>query len=280
MGRKNNIILKLSLLLIASATTLGVHASSVTSFHIDFTSGNGTRGDRAPHTFGDYDGGHHFDDYTALYGPYADTWSFVDNGVNLEVEAGVIGPVDNDGTGSSNKTYQGGDDGVYVGQFVGGLGVGWEINDPYGDLDDDDHTVDSSNGQDFLVLNFDRDVFLTTIDLDYFGSYRYGRYRQVAQIDIFSEGQRVFRGRINGNGIETFAPPIVGGDTFIITPRDQSSKHITNFFKLRAIGGQVLSEHPGTAIPSPTAALVGGIGMIGLITRRRRRDITAKPAKA
>ena len=237
-------------------------------FYIDFTRGYGTAGTPAPSTYGDYDGGRNYDDKSYIRNSYAHSYSFYNNGVKLDVEAGVVGPVDNDGTGSSSQTFKGGNQGVYVGQFSGGLGVGWELNP--GDLDDNYHTVDDSYGRDFLVLNFHEKVKLTKIDFDYYGpksksGYSYADF-QVYKQDI--HGDLIYTGDIPSYtwGKIEFDKPLEGSSTYVIAPK-ADKKGYTDYFKLRAVGGHT---HP-TVIPSPSAALAGTVLMIGLVARRRRR---------
>lgn len=263
---KNQTKLLTSLIVTLSFSSTALAGASY-DFHMDFSKGNGHAGHAAPSSYGDKDGGSHYDDDSYVKNSYASSYSFYDNGVKLNVVAGVVGPEDNDGTGSSHKTYQGGKDGVYVGQFYGGLGVGWEINP--GDLDDDYHTVDDKNGRDFLVLNFAEKVSLTKIDFDYFGPTSKSKGKSYADFQIYTksiEGDLVYTGDIPYKwGKVDFGKGLEASDTYVIAPK-ADSKGRTDYFKLRAVGGKV---HP-TAIPSPTAALAGVALLGGLACRRRR----------
>ncbi|MFK7788032.1 MAG: hypothetical protein AB8C95_00895 [Phycisphaeraceae bacterium] len=238
-------------------------------FHIDFTKGHGSANHNSPKSFGDHDGGRHYDDKSYVRKSYAHSYDFADNGVKVNVEAGVVAPKDNDGTGGTKDTYQGGSQGVYVGQFHGGLGVGWEINP--GDLDDDYHTVDDKNGRDFLVLNFHEKVSLTKIDFDYFGPTSRSKGKSYADFQVYTlgiDGDLVYTGNIPyGNGKIEFDNPLAAAATYVIAPKSDRKGH-TDYFKLRSVGGHA---HP-TAVPSPTAALAGVVLMGGLIGRRRRSN--------
>lgn len=258
------------------STVIALGVSSVAmggaSFHMDFSKGSGIANYGAPGSYGDYDGGSHYDDHSFIKNSYAYSYSFKNNGVNLNVHAGVVGPRDNDGSGSSSNTFEGGADGVYVGQFYGGLGVGWEINP--GDLDDDYHTVDDQNGRDFLVLKFDQKVSLTKIDFDYFGPTSSSKQKSYADFQVYTgsiDGDLVYTGDIPYRwGMIEFAEPLAASDTYVIAP-EADSRHKTDYFKLRAVGGQ---SHT-TAVPTPTAALGGALLLSGLAFRRRRHKRTA-----
>ncbi|MBX2853098.1 MAG: hypothetical protein KTR15_15290 [Phycisphaeraceae bacterium] len=254
--------------LTAVAVSSSAFAGASYDFHIDFSKGHGTANQSAPNSFGDHDGGSHYDDHSYIKNSYAHSYDFDDNGVKLNVEAGVVGPKDNDGTGSSSNTYQGGGNGVYVGQFYGGLGVGWEINP--GDLDDDYHTVDDKNGRDFLVLNFHEKVSLTKIDFDYFGPTSSSKQQSYADFQVYIkgiDGELVYTGNIPYHwGTIEFDSPLEASDTYVIAPK-ADSKGRKDYFKLRAVGGHT---HP-SVVPTPTAALAGAVLMGGIVCRRRRR---------
>lgn len=254
----------------AAAVSSSALAGAAYHFDFDFTKGHGSANHNAPKSYGDHDGGRHYDDHSYVKRSYAHSYDFVSNGVKLSVEAGVVGPRDNDGTGKSKGTYQGGGDGVYVGQFHGGLGVGWEINP--GDLDDDYHTVDDKNGRDFLVLNFHEKVSLTQIDFDYFGPKSHYKNRSYADFQVYTksiDGELVYTGNIPYKwGVINFATPFAGSDTYVIAPKADHKGRL-DYFKLRGVEGHT---HPTTVIPSPTAALAGVVLMGGLVSRRRRSN--------
>lgn len=253
----------------AIAVSSSALAGGLLDFHLDFNKGNGHANQSAPTTFGDRDGTRHFDDTSFVRNSYAYSYDFSGNGVNLNVQAGVVGPRDNDGTGYRSETFQGGDDGVYVGQFSGGLGVGWEINP--NDLDDDYHTVDDQNGRDFLVLNFDEKVSLTKIDFDFFGPTSQRSGTSFADFQIYKDsidGELIYTGNIPYRwGVIAFENALTASDTYVIAPRADSDGR-TDYFKLRGVAGVA---HP-TAIPSPSAAIAGVVLLGGLACRRRRSN--------
>lgn len=257
----------LSAACLAIGVSSAAFAGAAYHFHIDFSKGNGKAYNPAPKSYGDYDGGRHYDDHSYIKNSYAHAYNFQDGHVKLNVQAGVDKPKDNDGSGYSNKTYLGGAQGVYVGQFYGGLGVGWEIKK--NDLDDDYHTVDDKNGRDFLVLDFHEKVALTKIDFDYFGPTNDHRKRSYADFQVYTvgiDGELIYSGDIPYKwGKIEFAEPLKGSSTYVIAPKTNDG-HKTDYFKLRAVGGY---KHM-TVVPSPTAALGGLLLMTGLVARRRR----------
>lgn len=284
--------------------TCAASAAASSNFHLDFSRQTDTNttltvGTLAPDTFGDRDGGRHFDDTSFIRGrTYADTLTFSDGNVSTTVQAGVSQPRDNDRSGSSSDTFQGGSQGVYVGQFYGGLGVGWEINP--GDLDDDKHTADNKNGEDFLVLDFDKSVEVTELEFNYFGSliydWGYNRFQYTQdQVDV-----DIFTRTINNDEIEdTFVGTFriddadgkikfdqaIAGDSLVISTGDTEGwfsrgghrcyKEKFEYFKLRGISGTYTNGGGGgggggSVVPTPSAALAAfaALGMMGL--RRRR----------
>jgi hypothetical protein len=254
--------------IICSSTVIALGASSAAfagasyDFYMDLSKGHGTAGQSSPNSYGN-----HSSDKSHVNNSYAYSYNFSNNGVKLNVTAGVDGPKDHSTSSSSNKTYQGGANGVYVGQFNGGLGVGWEINP--GDIDDDYHTVDDKNGRDFLVLNFHEKVSLTKIDFDYFGPTSNSKGKSYADFQVYTkgiDGDLVYTGNIPYQwGKIDFGKGLAASDTYVIAPKADSN-HRTDYFKLRAVGGHT---HV-TAVPSPTAALAGVALLGGLVCRRRR----------
>lgn len=278
---------------IALTVSTTAFADGTTTFDLDFSSGSSTttvKGQDAPSSFGNY-----YNDVTASPSS-AYSYTFSQGTLSTTVEAGVSKPRDNDGYPSSNKTFQGGDQGVYVGRFSGGLGVGWEINP--GDLDDDKHTVDDNRGQDFLVLDFNQAVELTSMKFGYFGSWFYNKYRgwkrktNYVDVDVFTRAfendgfDDTFVGtyRIDSNTGEIEFDETIDGETFVVMPSagtgekvwfdGKKYKETYEYFKLHGVSGQTTGGGGGgvgEAVPTPSAA-IAGLVMLGLVGARRRRN--------
>lgn len=273
--------------------------AGTTPFDLDFHKYSDTTvsvGTLAPDSFGDRDGGRHFDDTSFIKNNiYAHSFTFSQDSLSTTIEGGVIRPRDNDGSGSSNATYQGGDEGVYVGRFYGGLGVGWEIN-PY-DLDDDQHTADNKRGTDFLVLDFNQVVEVKELEFNYYGSVlkKYGsNYSRTeydyVDVEVFT---RVFENggfqdtHVGSYRIDDDTDTIdlgdkgVEGQTFVISPSNSGEwikingkwyKEKYEYFKLRGIAGHYTpgGGGGGGVVPTPSAALAA-VAMLGFTAARRRR---------
>lgn len=283
---------------IALGTSAGAFADASTSFELDFSQGSSTttvKGQDAPNSFGNA-----YDDKTADSSS-AYSYTFSDGDLSATVEAGVIKPRDNDGSPSSSDTFQGGDQGVYVGRYNGGLGVGWEIN-PH-DLDDDEHTADGSRGRDFLVVDFNQAVELSALTFNYYGSWFKEKYtHQTARSENYVDVQVFTRAFDDNNSFQDtlvgdfrinpgtdqidFGGELIAGQTFVIMPSEGDDVVSSYFykwveehewFKLRGVSGTALldageenSNNP--VVPTPNAAIAAMVmlGLAGARSRRRR----------
>lgn len=234
-------------------------------FVFDFSDGNGSRVG-SPNSFFEAPSGTSNSDYGHAY-------EFSTPDVGVTVTAGVINPTDRGGTPSETGTFEGGDEGVYVGQFAGGLGAafGRDVAGTSDNNNDEHHTVDDKRGIDYLVLQFDQSVWLESLDFDYFRHFTWFNL----YLDSIDDSNLLYSSQLDTHigaypgGVVTFDMPGFEGSRFIVVPgSNYEPDSYFDSFKLSGATGHLATE----IVPTPTAA-AGSLALFGLVGARRRKSM-------
>jgi hypothetical protein len=191
---------------------------------------------------------------------------------------------------------------AFLGNNTASNGGLYDINRSEGNGDNNTHTIDNQKGVDFLLFQFDRNVQLTGVTANAFSlagsvdnDLTVGRSVSVTNswnsaptgwnglsvndmADLF-QAQKNIDSSTTGNTLDAnrvlnpAGSSVITGKVWMISASLANSDHKIDGFKLDTLKINTAANMPLLGpVPEPAnwAMMIGGFGMIGAVTRRRR----------